>query len=112
MEKCKALINYLNGDYNQNDKNVLIKKKILKKVYYSQDEVVRKIKQRDFKNCVLKTCEWCGNKVLIIHLHHFPIEKRDGGTKIVKICPNCHCEYHLLINGNYELDMKGNENGS
>lgn len=41
-----------------------------------------------------KKCEWCGIRTNLIHLHHYPIQKCDGGKKVVKICANCHGEYH------------------
>lgn len=40
------------------------------------------------------TCEWCNVKTHILHEHHYPIQKKDGGSDVVKICPNCHCAYH------------------
>lgn len=103
MGKDKSLKNYINGTYTQADKQVLKKAGYLVKKKYPQKEVVRMIVERDFKRCVPKTCEWCNKKTLILHNHHFPIPKGDGGTEIVKICPTCHFEYHLLIEGNCEL---------
>lgn len=44
------------------------------------------------------TCEWCGTKTNAIHYHHYPIPRKNGGTELVKICPNCHYEYHNIIN--------------
>jgi len=43
-----------------------------------------------------KVCEWCGGKSLVLHEHHYPIQKKDGGTETVNICPNCHYEFHHL----------------
>ncbi len=43
------------------------------------------------------TCEWCNGSTLVLHDHHFPIPARDGGTDTVAICPNCHAEYHMLL---------------
>lgn len=103
MGKMESLVNYLYGDYTQKDKQVLKKAGLLEKKHYSQGEVVRMIKERDFHRCIPKECEWCGKETLIIHDHHFPIPKADGGKEVVKICPTCHFEYHLLISGNYEL---------
>lgn len=103
MGKQQSYENYINGKYNQNDKAILKKAGILVKKQYSQGEVLEMIKNRKFNNCIPKVCEWCNKKTLVIHEHHFPIEKRMGGTETVKICPTCHAEYHLLIYGNYEL---------
>ena len=41
-------------------------------------------------------CEWCGSKTLLLHRHHFPVSKLNGGKDIVKICGTCHYEYHHL----------------
>ena len=106
MGKVESFDRYINGDYTQQDKAILKKHKILIKKEYSQSEVVEMIKHRNFNNCIPKKCEWCGKKVLVIHEHHYPVEKRNGGKDIVKICPSCHSEYHLLINGNYELNKE------
>ena len=43
-----------------------------------------------------QTCQWCGIKTNAIQEHHYPIPKSKGGKEIVKICPNCHYEYHLI----------------
>lgn len=103
MGRNKALERYLSGTYSQADKQLLKKSGYLVKKTYPQNEVVRMIVERDFKRCVPKVCEWCKKKTLILHEHHFPIPKFNGGTETVKICPTCHFEYHLLIGGNYEL---------
>lgn len=41
-------------------------------------------------------CEWCGCKCNILNEHHYPIPKSKGGTETVKICPNCHTEFHAV----------------
>lgn len=50
-----------------------------------------------------KVCSWCHGSTIVLHNHHFPIPKSEGGTKTVVICPNCHMEYHMLIQGVYIL---------
>lgn len=44
-----------------------------------------------------KTCEWCHHKCYVLHEHHFPISKANGGRETVKICPNCHAVYHAIF---------------
>ena len=112
MGIAKSLENYMKGIYNQHDKQILKKAGYLSLKEYTQQEVVEIIKTRDFKNCIPKICEWCNKKTLIIHEHHYPIEKNKGGKEVVKICPTCHFEYHLLINGNYELNVRGEQDGN
>lgn len=45
------------------------------------------------------TCEWCGRKNYVLHEHHYPITKSNGGINTVKICPNCHTNYHQIYKG-------------
>ena len=58
--------------------------------YQAQNKVIRE------KNSGI-TCEWCGYKTNAIQEHHFPIPKCKGGKEVVKICPNCHFEYHRIM---------------
>ena len=44
----------------------------------------------------ISTCEWCEGQTYLLHKHHFPISKNDGGEETVNICANCHYEYHHL----------------
>lgn len=46
-----------------------------------------------------EVCDWCGNKNLILHTHHYPIPKSKNGTNTVKICPNCHTNFHYIFRG-------------
>jgi hypothetical protein len=41
-------------------------------------------------------CAWCISQTLNLVRHHYPIRKKDGGDEIVKICANCHEEFHYL----------------
>lgn len=47
-------------------------------------------------------CSWCKIKTTILHKHHYPIPKRKGGNQIIKICPNCHSEFHSQ---NYQIEI-------
>lgn len=42
-------------------------------------------------------CEWCGGSTYRLQSHHYPIPSKEGGSAIVKICANCHDEYHYLV---------------
>jgi hypothetical protein len=42
-------------------------------------------------------CEWCSAKTLVLDKHHYPVLKSEGGKEIVKVCPNCHQEFHQLL---------------
>lgn len=44
-------------------------------------------------------CEWCGEESFLLHKHHFPVPRKDGGTEIVNICPNCHSTFHMVYKG-------------
>ena len=56
------------------------------------EEVVSKLKNNTIEKPYI--CEWCGNKVAVIDEHHYPVPKSKGGTKVVRICPNCHYTFH------------------
>lgn len=49
-----------------------------------------------------EVCSWCGCSSFVLHKHHFPIPRNEGGTKTVNICPNCHYTYHKIVGGAYE----------
>jgi hypothetical protein len=60
-------------------------------------EIVKKLKNKNFTglglgNCI---CEWCNIKTIVLHQHHYPVTKSMGGKDTVKICPNCHHEFHF-----------------
>ena len=41
-------------------------------------------------------CDWCKGETFILNEHHYPIPKESGGEQVVKVCPNCHYEFHSL----------------
>lgn len=43
-----------------------------------------------------RVCEWCHCNTFILHEHHYPIARKDGGEETVGICPSCHFEFHFL----------------
>jgi len=42
-------------------------------------------------------CEWCKCSTIGLQEHHYPVPKSASGTATVKICANCHFEFHQLI---------------
>ncbi len=73
-----------------------IKKMLVIKGYLAYKELTPEQKLEamlSYKNTG-KICEWCGCKTIALQEHHYPIQKKDGGIEIVKICPNCHYEFH------------------
>lgn len=63
----------------------------------------KKISAEEIKEIVINgkknpkyVCEWCGCGCNVLNEHHYPIPKSKGGKKIVKICPNCHYEFHSI----------------
>lgn len=51
-------------------------------------------------------CAWCECATAHLHAHHWPVPKSEGGTETVDICPNCHMEYHALVDGSsYRLKV-------
>jgi len=43
------------------------------------------------------TCDWCGRKNYVLHEHHYPVSKSKGGVDTVRICPNCHANFHYVF---------------
>jgi hypothetical protein len=78
---------------------------LLDKGYITADRIkpeeAKEIVLKNKHNCKFK-CEWCGCGCNVINEHHYPIPKSMGGTKIVRICPNCHYEFHSL----YKISRK------
>lgn len=107
-------------DYYMNDKNIIETDKRMKKMGLSKNQlylVKKKLKNlniikskrlniSELKKETIKLshkgykCEWCGKSCYILHDHHYPIPKKDGGTEIVRICPNCHYTFHKLESEN------------
>jgi hypothetical protein len=61
--------------------------------------IVDKLKQKNLQGLGFGTeiCLWCKIKTSVLHQHHYPVPKSEGGTETVGICPNCHHEYHYNI---------------
>ena len=53
-----------------------------------------------------KVCRWCSGQAIVLHDHHYPVAKADGGTETVAICPNCHAEYHELVKAGYRIKVQ------
>jgi hypothetical protein len=45
----------------------------------------------------LPLCLWCGKESMILEDHHYPVSKSSGGNETVKICPNCHRDFHMVL---------------
>jgi hypothetical protein len=80
----------------------LRKHKLIYHINYDKTQIVKMLvnKCMDGYGIGNKICMWCGIRTITLHEHHYPISKADGGTKTVMICPNCHQEYHSLLNKN------------
>ena len=62
MKKERPIDRYINGTYTQRDKQSLKKSGILIMKKYSQKEVLRMIKERDFKRCIPKNASGAEKK--------------------------------------------------
>lgn len=95
---------------NMSPSNVsIVKKRLIEKGYltnikFKQEEIVNLLKGKNLKNKGIgkKECEWCKINTEVLHEHHYPIRKEHRGIEVVKICPNCHHEFHKLENGKIE----------
>lgn len=86
-----------------------IQKSLIEKGYIpldtTQDALLTKNLVLQNKNIGVE-CEWCGCKTTAIQEHHFPTLKSDGGENVVRICPNCHSEFHLIYKGGAYNDKR------
>jgi len=55
------------------------------------------------------TCTLCNGDSFILESHHFPTSKKNGGEETIDICPNCHREYHSLLNRKWLMLNKRQE---
>ena len=93
------------GDYellnSKNSIKSLVKKGLLVRKTISPEEAVSILKNKSpstFNTAfTTKNCEWCNSTTFILQQHHYPIKKKDNGKKIVNICPNCHSDFHHLV---------------
>jgi hypothetical protein len=77
----------------------LIDLRFIEEIVLEESEILKIILSKIPQNLKVGTeiCEWCKSTTFILHSHHYPIRKCEGGTKLVDICPSCHCEYHYLL---------------
>jgi len=66
--------------------------------YLNASDKMNILLKKDLKGLGIgnKRCPICNCKTLTLHEHHYPIQKCDGGTETIAICPTCHYEYHHL----------------
>jgi hypothetical protein len=75
----------------------------IEKIKYTEEEVISILKSKmpqkvDRLKCNLfDVCDWCKAETYNLHKHHYPIKRSKGGQTTVEICPNCHYEFHSLI---------------
>lgn len=80
------------------ENNILIKRK------YDAEKIKKVLCDKQPQGGIgTETCNWCKCTTIILHEHHYPIPKKDGGTETVKICPNCHYEFHYFMDSSYKL---------
>jgi transposase-like protein len=53
-------------------------------------------------------CLFCGYQKTYLDEHHYPLRKKDGGVKTIRLCANCHREFHMHADYKfaYILDKK------
>ena len=97
-ETERDMFDYKKANLSKIKKN-LEKKGYIKKCNYTVEEL--KDKTIEIAHTGNK-CEWCGKESYVLQEHHYPIPARNGGTKVVHICPNCHYTFHALEGNFYE----------
>ena len=80
-------------------------KGMAEKFQYSEKEILWRMKVKTPQKLAgsRKNCDWCNAETLILHSHHYPVRKCDGGKETVSICANCHSEYHFLSDVKYRF---------
>ena len=90
-------------DYNKRQlkdlKKSLVNLGYLKKTKIIPDDLKKLTIQKSHTGLI---CEWCKKECYILQKHHYPIPAREGGNKVVNICPNCHYTFHALESEIYE----------
>jgi hypothetical protein len=93
---------YGNKPLDKNSFRTLAKHGLGKRIRLPEAEVVKILKAKnatslEYKgNIPFKFCEWCCSETFVLHSHHYPVRRKDKGDKTVKICANCHSEFHYL----------------
>lgn len=78
---------------------------ILVKTNFNAENIKKVLSdKRPHKGIGTKQCSWCKCTTVVLHEHHYPISKKDGGTETVSICPNCHYEFYYLMDSTYKLN--------
>lgn len=85
--------------------NKLESKDVIKKVNFNREMIIEKLKEKlPVKGAGNKKCLLCNSTTDQLH-HHYPLNASDGGTETIKICPNCHFEFHYM-ECNYEINYE------
>lgn len=93
-------IGYSQLSYTQQMKAITLE--LLKQKKIDHEKIVRilsnkKPQELNIDLSRIERCEWCKCSTVVTHAHHYPISRSRGGKKTVRVCPNCHYEFHRLI---------------
>jgi hypothetical protein len=81
---------------------ILEKFEYAERLFHNPEDISRLLKKKEPKKVIThnvineKKCNWCLGGTYILHDHHYPISKENGGLDTVSICASCHAEYHYL----------------
>jgi hypothetical protein len=56
-----------------------------------------------------KTCNWCKTRTTILHDHYYLLPQKKGGEETIKICSNCHAEFHKIVSNLFMVKIKDTE---
>jgi hypothetical protein len=84
----------------------LLSHKLIDKFFFSEEKIISSLKAKNPVSIPdpiykMNRCEWCESQSYILHKHHYPIPRSLGGEEVINICPNCHCEYHFLLDNTF-----------
>jgi len=104
-KKFSILVNHFYHGQNLSIKDwkYFEKMGMAEKFQYSEEEIlfIIKIKRSQSFPRARQSCDWCSGSTLILHAHHYPTRRCEGGKETVNICANCHSEYHFLSDVKY-----------
>lgn len=88
-------------EFSNEDIKVLFSKNIGSYWRYSPEEAKEIVsnKNRQYLShpkIKSKECEWCQSLTFTLHQHHYPVYRCKGGKNVVRICANCHSDFHTL----------------
>lgn len=90
---------YFDAPLTHKDIKYLFDKKLLVRGRMSVSGICELLKSKNLHGHGIgkMVCEWCKINTITLQKHHYPIPQSQNGKKVVKICANCHQEFHSIL---------------